>query len=364
LRNTGPPEQRTTDHRSLAEAALEKARRLQPDSGPVHLSLARHAIQITNDLDQAEREVQLARQVLPNNAEVETIAARVARRRDRWDESIRDFEKAVSLEPRDIATRYLLANTYRYLRRYRDYDREMEIVQALTPPDKISTIPVERAMARLESSAEIVPLRDAINAQATAHQLDESDTATMKIILALWSHDPATLSQILSNKHTPTGWNGVIYPDAWFEALAARIRGDNKAATKAFAVARPEMEKRVFADPADGLPLSVLAVIDAGLGREEQAVQEGRNACELISSKANNFNFQTVHVNLAVVYAWTGQNDLAITELNPLIDRPAMGNIICIPTYGDFRLNPLWDPLRGDPRFEALVHRLSPATAR
>jgi serine/threonine-protein kinase len=364
LRNTGPPEERTIDHRSLAEAALEKARLLQPDSGVVHLNLARHAIQITNDLDQAELQVRLAREALPNNAQVETIAARVARRQDRWDQAIRDFEKAVSLQPRDIATRYLLANTYRYMRRYRDYDREMETIQTLTPPDKISTIPIERAMARLESSAEITPLQEAIAAQTLAHQLDESDTATMKIILALWSHDHAALSQVLSNKQTPTGWNGVIYPDAWFEALAARIRGDNNAAIKAFAVVRPEMEKRVFADPTDGLQLSVLAIIDAGLGRKEQAVREGKKACELISSRANNFNTPTVHCNLAVVYAWTGQSDPAIAELTPLIDRPAMGNIICFPTYGDFRLNPLWDPLRKDPRFEALVQRLAPIASK
>ena len=116
----------------------------------------------------------------------------------------------------------------------------------------------------------------------------------------------------------------------------------------------------MFADPTDGLPLSVLAIIDAGLGRTEQAVQEGREACELISSNSNNFNFKTVHANLAIVYSWTGQNDLAITELTPLIGRPAMGNIICLPTYGDFRLNPLWDPLRKDPRFEALVQKLAP----
>jgi hypothetical protein len=67
-----------------------------------------------------------------------------------------------------------------------------------------------------------------------------------------------------------------------------------------------------------------------------------------------------VRCNLAVVYAWTGQNDLAIAELTPLIDRPASTDIICQPTYGDFRLNPLWDPLRSDPRFEALVQRLAP----
>jgi len=67
---------------------------------------------------------------------------------------------------------------------------------------------------------------------------------------------------------------------------------------------------------------------------------------------------------LAVVYAWTGQNDLAIAELITLIDRPAPTNGIVQPTYGDFRLNPLWDPLRNDPRFEALVQRLAPSAVR
>ena len=364
LRNTLPPEERTIDRRSLAEAALEKARRLQPDSGPVHLSLARRALQITNDLEEAELQVRLARQVLPNNAQAEMIAARIARRQDRWDDSIRDFEKAVSLEPRDVKIRYLLANTYRYMRRYGDYDRAMETVLALTPPDKYGTLPIERAMAHLESSADLVPLREAIATQAAAHQIDETDTATMQIILAIWSDDHAALSQILSAKHSPTGWNGVIYPDAWFEGLAARMRGDSSAAAKAFASARSEMEKRVLADPSDGLHLSVLAIIDAGLGRKEDAIQEGRKACELASSKANNFITSAVGCHLAVVYAWIGQNDLAIAELTPLIDGPAMGNIICLPTYGDFRLNPLWDPLRSDPRFTALVAKLAPSASR
>jgi len=132
----------------------------------------------------------------------------------------------------------------------------------------------------------------------------------------------------------------------------------------AFSRARPEMETRVQADPADALQLSVLAMIDAGLGREEVAVEEGKKASELLSAKANNFNTPTVHCNLAVVYAWTGQNDLAIAELTPLINGPAMGNIICLPTYGDFLRNPVWDPLRNDPRFTAIMKRLAPVASR
>ncbi len=114
--NIGPPEELAIDHRSLAEVALEKARRLQPDSGAVHLVLALHAIKITNDVEEAETQVELARRTLPNNAEVEAIAGRVARRKDQWDEALRCFERAVSLEPRDLSLRNFLALTYRYLR--------------------------------------------------------------------------------------------------------------------------------------------------------------------------------------------------------------------------------------------------------
>ena len=102
-RNHGPPEELTIDHRSLTEVALEKARTLQPDSGAVHLELADHALKITKDLEEAETRVELARRTLPNNAQVEVIAGRVARRQDQWEESIRCFERAVSLEPRDLS---------------------------------------------------------------------------------------------------------------------------------------------------------------------------------------------------------------------------------------------------------------------
>src|SRR4029077_19055526 len=102
-RNVGPPEEQTVDHRSLAEAALEKSRRLQPDSADVHLALAQHALFINRNVDEADIQIQQALQSLPNNAQVEQIAGRVARRQDRWDEAVRHMERSVSLEPRDVA---------------------------------------------------------------------------------------------------------------------------------------------------------------------------------------------------------------------------------------------------------------------
>jgi len=133
------------------------------------------------------------------------------------------------------------------------------------------------------------------------------------------------------------------------------MRGDKKGAQAAFAAARLEVEKAVLADASDGLALSLLAMIDAGLGRQEQAVQEAKHACELETFENFAPNAAIVRCNLAVVYAWNGQLDLAISELDQSVSRPAGTNLPAQPTYGDFRRNPLWDPLRNDPRFTAIM---------
>jgi serine/threonine protein kinase len=374
-RNVGPAEERAVDHRRFSEAALEKARRAQPDSGVVHLALARHALQINSDVEEAEVQIQLARTALPNSAQVEGIAGRVARRQDRWDDALKDFERAVSLEPRSISLGELLLSTYRFVRRYRDFDRVWDTLRALTPADQAGTLYIERAWAHLEEAADLSPIRETLLNQ----KFDESNTTIFNMMLAVWSRDVEGMTRILSKKHDPIGWNGVIFPDAWFEALAARIRGDNDAAVKAFEKARPFVEQRVLADPSIGLDLSVLAIIDAALGHKELAVQEGRKACDLDSTKTSNFLSPAIHSNLAVVYAWTSQNDHAIAELNALLsgggksasvvpggNRPAPTAVDAIaqPTYGDFRLNPLWDPLRNDPRFTAMMNRLAPVVSK
>lgn len=159
-------------------------------------------------------------------------------------------------------------------------------------------------------------------------------------------------------------FNGVKYPKSWYEGLAARMRGDKKGAQAAFAAARLEVEKAVLADASDGRGLSLLAMIDAGLGRQEQAVQEAEHACELEPFENLGQNAPIVRCNLAVVYAWNGQFDLAISELDQLVNRAAGSNLPAQPTYGDFRRNPLWDPLRDDPRFTVIMQRLAPVASK
>src|SRR6476620_5476997 len=120
-----PVEKRNVDYRALAEAALEKARRVAPDFGPVHLALADHFVLALNDLEQGRLEIDLARQTMPNSAPLETTAGSIARRQNRWDDAVRAIERAVALEPRAAESLFDLANMYRLTRRYDRFDGMM-----------------------------------------------------------------------------------------------------------------------------------------------------------------------------------------------------------------------------------------------
>ena len=365
-RNSGPKEELAIDHRSLAEGALEKARRLQPDSGAVHRALAEHAAKINRDFDEAAVQIDLARRSLPNDAQVELLAGRVARRQDRWKEALRCLERAVALEPRDVKLRLLLADTNRYMRRYQDYDRVTAETIAFTRSEQLGSLLLRRAEGPIESSGDMAPYRAALSTEVAAHRIPEDDRASAELLLAVFSHDSAAISRFLSSKHELATYNGIDYPDAWFAALAAHMRGDETAAKENFRIARVEFDKVIAAQPTQSVPLttSILGIIDATLGEKEKAIEEGRRACELTSFKTNNLNAVIVRCNLAVTYAWTGENDLAFAELDPLIERPAAHHVTCQPTYGDFLLNPLWDPLRNDPRFTQIMNRLAPIASR
>jgi serine/threonine protein kinase/tetratricopeptide (TPR) repeat protein len=360
-----PVEKRNIDYRALAEGALKKARRVAPDFGPVHLALADHFVLAHNDVEQGRLEIDLARRTMPNSAALETSAGAIAGRQGRWDDSVRSAERAVALEPRATERLFFLANTYRLMRRYDRFDGVMTRLLGVLPPDRSATYRVFRTFGPLESKGDLGPLRAAVATVTPEEDTSGAIRDLHNLILALWNHDPDSVSRISKQAaETTFVFNTVKYPKNWYEALAARMSGDKKGAQTAFAAARLEVEKAVLADASDGRALSLLAMIDAGLGRQEQAVQEAKHACELETFENFAPNAAIVRCNLAVVYAWNGQLDFAISELDQLVNRPAGSNLPAQPTYGDFRWNPLWDPLRNDPRFDALVHRLAPVVSK
>ena len=359
-----PVEKRDVDYRALAEAALEKARRVAPDFGPVHLALADHFVLAHNDVEQGRLEIDLARQTMPNNAALETSAAAIAGRQGHWDDSARSAERAVALEPRATEKLFFLANTYRLMRRYDRFDGVMARLLGVLPPNRSATYRVFRTFGPLESEGDLGPLRAAVATVAPEEDPNGAIRDLHNLIVALWNHDPDSVSRISAQAaETTFVFNTVKYPKSWYEGLAARMRGDKRGAQAAFGAARLEVEKAVLADASDGRALSLLAMIDAGLGRQEQAVQEAKHACELETFENFAPNASIVRCNLAVVHAWTGQFDLAISELDQLVNRAAGTNLPAQPTYGDFRRNPLWDPLRNDSRFTAIMNRLAPVAS-
>src|SRR5205807_8407383 len=134
----------------------------------------------------------------------------------------------------------------------------------------------------------------------------------------------------------------------------ARLKGDESSARAAFTRAREQQEEEIRAHPDDVTLLAELGLIDAGLGRKEEALSEGRRAMELAPSVKDGFTEPFTKIDFAMICTWTGEREVALGQLEALVKSP--GHY----TYGDFRLNPMWDPLRGDPRFEKIVNSLAP----
>jgi hypothetical protein len=147
---------------------------------------------------------------------------------------------------------------------------------------------------------------------------------------------------------------GISYPHAYWEGVVARWQGDAAKARTAFVAARAEVEKIVEKQPDFAAALSLLGMIDAGLGRKEEAIREGRRACELLPMSRDAVDGVAFAVNLAQIYAWAGEKDLAIEQLAAPLHVPNDLH------YGELRLHPLWDVLRGDRRFEKIVASQAP----
>jgi tetratricopeptide (TPR) repeat protein len=141
---------------------------------------------------------------------------------------------------------------------------------------------------------------------------------------------------------------------AFVEGVIARIAKDEHRALLAFAAARAEQEKVIQAQPDFGPAWCVLGMIDAALGRKEEALREGRHALELLPVEKDALVGRYLVRYFAIIAAWVGEKDLACEQLATLVGPPSFLY------YGELKLLPLWDPLRGEPCFEKIVSSLAP----
>jgi TolB-like protein/class 3 adenylate cyclase/Flp pilus assembly protein TadD len=338
---------------ALANTAIQTALRLRPGSGEAHLALAEHLYRGYRDHERALAELTLARRTLPNDPLVFELTGFIRRRQGRWEESTADLKRALELDPRNLFFLQQLSFTYEWLRRYRDLAAVLDRALNLVPSDPDTRM--ARALIDLEERADSRPVHATIEAVVAEDPAAAKSIAEKWFYVALCERDNVGVSRALALV-PPEGLSegNIWWPRPFFEALAARARGDATVARAAFTAARAEVEKttREQADYAQGI--TVLGVIDAGLGDKDDAIREGTQAVALVPVSKDAIDGADLMLNLAVIYAWTGEKDLALKQLAEAARLPGTLN------YGSLRLHPDWDPLRGDPRFEKIVNSLAP----
>ena len=338
----------------LSETVMQSIRRLRPDSGETHLAVAQHLYWAYGDYDRARAELNAARATLPNESRIPLLTGYIDRRQGRWEESLEGMKQALELDPRKFSVLQQISLTSELLHRYNEMAATLDRLLAIAPKD----IPgrVRRALVDLESRANPKPLRTTIETILAEDPNAAPFLVDQWLDLALLERDSAAAQRALAAMPEDGCYDeNIPFPDGWCEGLAARFRGDEPTARAAFTNARKELAQTVREQPDYAAALCALGVVDAALGNKEDAIREGERAVELVPVSKSAVEGPMLIQYLAVIYAWTGDKDRGIERLAKAAKLP--GSHV---TYGHLRLNPLWDPLRGDPRFEAIVASLAP----
>jgi TolB-like protein/class 3 adenylate cyclase/Tfp pilus assembly protein PilF len=337
---------------ALAEQAINGALRLQPDAAEAHLALARH-LYSKLDYDGARKEIEIARHTLPNDPEIFEWSGYIDRRQGRWQESTRNLERALQFDPNNIYVLNQIATSYLALREYEKDGAILDRVLALKPNDFDTRI--TRAQLEVFWKADPRALHDLVETAVRQNPDSVAGLAVARTFLAIAERDPAAGGRAIADLGENTfGPDAIQFPHAFLEGLFARLKGDSPGAQASFAKARTEQQQIVDEQRDYGPALVVLGAIDAGLGRKEDAVREGRRAADLMPPTKDSINGPHIMDLLAMIYAWIGEKDLAIDQLRRSAQTPAGAS------YGVLKLWPNWDPLRGDPRFEKIVASLAP----
>jgi len=345
------------DHTSArlakADAAVEGAIRLRPEAAESHLVRAAHLYYGYRDYDGALKELELARQTLPNNPEIFELTGYIFRRRGKSEEGLQSIKRALELDPRNFYTLQQIGLSYSYLRRYNEQigvlDRAIEV-----KPDDFETR-VARQLVALDWKADPGPVHRIIDEIRVQHPDALPRIADSWVLCAFAERDPAALENALRALGNNTwGDNATLLSVSLGEGLLARLQHDEAKARAAFTRAREEQQKLVQADPNFAPPICILGLIDGYLGRKKEALEETQRALELMPVSRDMSNGTDMLHYSAVAAAWAGDKDLACERLAAAVKNPS------VLSYGRLKLLPWWDPLRGDPRFEKIVASLAP----
>ena len=345
----------TPARREKARAAANEGLRLQPDLPEAHLALGFSYYYGDRDYERALAEFAIAKRDLPNDAKVYMAIGAIQRRQGKWAESTANLEKAAALDPKDSSVLLNLAYSYMATRNFgaadKTFDRGIEAA-----PQSFSSRALKSELA-IRWKGEFSVAEKELALVPPGIDPDGLVTLSRVSVLTLQRKFPEALQVIQQfREETLPGHGSAPCPKAFLEAMVYRYQGDKVRAQAAFDRARVIAEQLVRESPDDAARHAMLGQILAALGQKDAAIAEGKRAVELQPESQDAFDGPQVSVHLAEIYAWVGEYDEAFRLLDHLLQAP---NGITVPLL---KLDPVWDPLRQDRRFQILIDKYSPKT--
>jgi serine/threonine protein kinase/tetratricopeptide (TPR) repeat protein len=317
-----------------AQTALNEAQRLAPDSGETHFAQALLYYYRDFDFKRAIGELEVAAQTLPNNAEVFLLRGLLDRRLGRWTDSLRHFQRATELNPKDSEAYVHALISARALRwqneAYRIADAALKAL-----PEKVDEFRAQKGINALLAG----DLPAARRQSESIHKMDHAAVRALRLFLPLWERNYSEAQRVLAGQPEDAGQQALL-------AVATNAAEERRPLLSAL---RTSLEEQAAHDPGNHDAQEALPLLDFALGDRDKALQRARAAVENCPiSKDALRGPGHLHV-LATVYAWAGEYDQAFEILTTLVKVP-FGVY-----YGGLAFDPAWDNLRDDPRFDRIL---------